>query len=76
MNNINKITGLKLTVYHSFHDEVDFYRQHIWRCNGRCKDEPPFYGYVKRSMNRPPQPADHWFAQHKRLCGGEFTKVS
>lgn len=27
-------------------------------------------------MNRPPQPADSWFAQHKRLCGGEFIKIS
>lgn len=38
MNNINKITKLNITVYHTFHDEVAFYQKHIWRCNGKCKD--------------------------------------
>ena len=27
-------------------------------------------------MNRKPQPADKWFSDHKRTCGGEFVKVS
>ena len=76
MNRINEGTGLNITVYHSFHDEVNYYKQHIWRCNGRCRDNPPFYGWVKRSTNRKPQPADYWFAEHKRTCGGEFIKVS
>ena len=27
-------------------------------------------------MNRKPQPADFWFKDHKRICGGQFTKIS
>jgi hypothetical protein len=64
MNNINNITGLKITIYHSFNDEVEIYRTHVWRCNGICKERPPYFGYVKRTMNRKPQPADPWFKDH------------
>jgi SprT-like domain-contaning protein Spartan len=70
MRNINSITSLNITIYHNFHDEVNLHRKHIWRCNGLCKTRPPFYGYVKRAMNRKPQPADRWFAEHQRVCGG------
>lgn len=75
MNQINQLTGLKITVYHSFHDEVDIYRTHVWKCNGPCQSWPPYYGIVKRSMNRPPQKADHWFQEHQAECGGTFTKI-
>ena len=54
MRNINSITGLNITIYHQFHNEVDNARKHVWRCTGPCKDKPPFYGYVKRAMNRKP----------------------
>ena len=54
MNSINAVTGFNITIYHSFHDEVENLRKHIWRCNGKCQNKPPFYGYVKRAMNRPP----------------------
>ncbi|KAG0336389.1 hypothetical protein BG004_008077 [Podila humilis] len=27
-------------------------------------------------MNRPPQPADPWFAEHQMTCGGKYTKIS
>jgi predicted SprT family Zn-dependent metalloprotease len=70
MKKINQITGLNISIYHSFHDEVNFYKKHIWRCNGRCREDAPYYGYVRRAMNRPPQPADYWFARHRRECGG------
>uniref|UniRef100_A0A8C4RI46 DNA-dependent metalloprotease SPRTN n=1 Tax=Erpetoichthys calabaricus TaxID=27687 RepID=A0A8C4RI46_ERPCA len=30
MNRINSASGTKITIYHSFHDEVDLYRQHWW----------------------------------------------
>lgn len=76
MQHINAITGLNITVFHNFHDEVDLYRTHIWKCDGVCQMRPPFYGYVKRSMNRRPQPADSWFKEHQRTCGGHFTKIS
>lgn len=51
------------------------YKQHVWRCNGRCRERAPYYGYVKRSMNRKPQKADFWFADHQRTCGGQFVKI-
>ena len=38
MLNINEITGLNLTVYHNFKDEVEYHRQHVWRCDGRCRE--------------------------------------
>eukprot|EP00731_Ephydatia_muelleri_P038318 Em0718g3a len=58
MHRINHITGAKITVYHSFHNEVNEYRQHWWRCTGPCRNRPPYYGFVKRAMNRAPSPQD------------------
>ncbi|KAL5009217.1 hypothetical protein ScPMuIL_014798 [Solemya velum] len=75
MNRINKETGASISIYHSFHDEVDLYRQHWWRCGGPCKDRKPYYGYVKRAMNRAPSPRDTWWSEHMRTCGGTYTKV-
>ncbi|XP_054910535.1 DNA-dependent metalloprotease SPRTN [Poeciliopsis prolifica] len=75
MNRINKASGTKITIYHSFHDEVDVYRQHWWRCNGPCQDRKPYFGYVKRAMNRAPSSLDPWWEDHRRSCGGTYTKV-
>lgn len=75
MNRINKASGTKITVYHSFHDEVDVYRQHWWRCNGPCQNRKPYFGYVKRAMNRAPSHLDPWWEDHRRTCGGTYTKV-
>lgn len=62
-------------IYHSFHAEVREYKQHWWRCDGICKNVAPYFGWVKRSMNRAPGPNDGWFESHKNTCGGKFTKV-
>ena len=62
-------------VYHNFHDEVDSYRQHWWRCEGPCRSRPPYFGYVKRAMNRPPSSQDLWWPNHMHTCGGQYTKV-
>uniref|UniRef100_A0A3Q2PL30 DNA-dependent metalloprotease SPRTN n=1 Tax=Fundulus heteroclitus TaxID=8078 RepID=A0A3Q2PL30_FUNHE len=75
MNRINKASGTKITIYHSFHDEVDVYRQHWWRCSGPCQSRKPYFGYVKRAMNRAPSSLDPWWEDHKRSCGGTYTKV-
>ncbi|XP_062895922.1 DNA-dependent metalloprotease SPRTN [Mobula hypostoma] len=75
MNRINKMSGAKITIYHNFHDEVDAYRQHWWRCDGPCQNRRPYYGYVKRAMNRAPSARDPWWAEHQLMCGGTFTKV-
>eukprot|EP00117_Sycon_ciliatum_P034282 scpid71314/ scgid3344/ Zinc finger RAD18 domain-containing protein C1orf124 homolog len=75
MKRINQDAGTKITVYHNFHDEVNTYRQHWWRCDGKCRERPPFFGYVKRAMNRAPHPRDTWWNEHQQTCGGKFTKV-
>ncbi|XP_073672705.1 DNA-dependent metalloprotease SPRTN [Garra rufa] len=75
MNRINQASGTNITIYHSFHDEVDVYRQHWWRCNGPCQSRKPFFGYVKRAMNRAPSARDPWWAEHQRTCGGTYTKI-
>ena len=62
-------------MYHTFHDEVENYRQHWWKCDGACQKKPPYFGYVKRSMNRAPAPRDTWWPDHQRTCGGTYTKV-
>lgn len=45
MENINKVAGTNITVYHTFHNEVSLYKTHIWRCNGICQHRKPFYGW-------------------------------
>uniref|UniRef100_A0A671VK46 DNA-dependent metalloprotease SPRTN n=1 Tax=Sparus aurata TaxID=8175 RepID=A0A671VK46_SPAAU len=75
MNRINQATGTKITVYHSFHDEVDVYRQHWWKCDGPCQNQKPYFGFVKRAMNRAPSALDPWWEAHRRSCGGTYTKV-
>ncbi|CAG9332981.1 SPRTN [Blepharisma stoltei] len=76
MITINAIAGLNVTIYHSFHDEVDFYRKHIWKCDGPCQNWKPYYGLVKRAMNRPPSDKDPWWNEHQKKCGGKYTKIA
>ncbi|VDM54873.1 unnamed protein product [Angiostrongylus costaricensis] len=72
---INHMANIKITIYHSFHDEVAVYKQHIWRCNGPCRGRSPYFGYVKRSSNRAPGPNDLWWSAHKLSCNGIFEKI-
>ncbi|XP_065662180.1 DNA-dependent metalloprotease SPRTN isoform X3 [Hydra vulgaris] len=62
-------------VYHSFHDEVNNYRQHWWKCDGPCNKRPPYFGVVRRAMNRAPSSRDTWWGEHATKCGGSFTKI-
>ncbi|XP_037071067.1 sprT-like domain-containing protein Spartan [Pollicipes pollicipes] len=75
MHRINKIAGTKITVYHTFHDEVAHLLTHWWRCTGPCRQRRPYFGFVKRSMNRAPGRSDFWWAQHQATCGGTFEKI-
>lgn len=75
MNFINEITNLNITIYHSFHDEVQFLQKHVWKCNGKCVETPPYFGIVRRAMNRAPGPNDHWWAEHEITCGGYYIKI-
>ncbi|QDS74629.1 hypothetical protein FKW77_009108 [Venturia effusa] len=73
---INSHGDYEISVYHTFHDEVDSYRTHIWKCDGICQGQPPYYGLVKRSMNRAPSSSDPWFTKHEFECGGAYIKIS
>ncbi|KAG0730273.1 SprT-like domain-containing protein Spartan [Chionoecetes opilio] len=75
MYRINGVAGTKITVFHTFHDEVDAYRQHIWQCNGPCRTRQPYFGLLKRSMNRVPGPRDPWWERHQQTCGGTYIKI-
>ncbi|KAK2722283.1 hypothetical protein QYM36_002720 [Artemia franciscana] len=75
MHRINALAGTNITIYHSFHAEMSLYKQHWWLCTGTCNKRPPYFGYVKRSMNRAPGPNDLWWKRHKATCSGVFVKV-
>ncbi|KAK2579021.1 hypothetical protein KPH14_002815 [Odynerus spinipes] len=75
MNRINKEAGTNITIYHSFHDEVRLYKQHWWRCDGPCQKKAPYFGTVRRAMNRAPGPSDFWWKEHQQSCGGQFIKI-
>ncbi|OXU24835.1 hypothetical protein TSAR_007959, partial [Trichomalopsis sarcophagae] len=75
MKRINQEAGTNITIYHSFHEEVRLYQQHWWRCNGPCQKRAPYFGTVRRAMNRAPGPSDFWWKEHQLTCGGQFIKV-
>ncbi|KAL9648619.1 hypothetical protein ABK040_016252 [Willaertia magna] len=73
MNYINKLeylNGIKITIYHNFHDEVNYYRRFVWKCN-KCGLT------VKTSINREPNKYDYSFNynNHSTKCGGKFEKI-
>jgi hypothetical protein len=72
---INNHGNYEITIYHTFHDEVESYRTHVWQCDGSCRQQAPYFGLVKRSMNRPPGKSDTWWARHETECGGTYTKI-
>uniref|UniRef100_A0A2K6VLF4 Protein with SprT-like domain at the N terminus n=1 Tax=Onchocerca volvulus TaxID=6282 RepID=A0A2K6VLF4_ONCVO len=75
MHRINMRAGTNITIYHNFHNEVRYHQKHWWRCTGPCRMRSPFYGWVKRSMNRPPSKNDFWWKEHQMTCGGNFIKI-
>ncbi|DAZ93063.1 TPA: hypothetical protein N0F65_009737 [Lagenidium giganteum] len=75
MTRINAVARTNITVFHTFHQEVDSYRLHWWQCDGKCRSQRPYFGLVKRSMNRAPGPSDRWWADHQKNCGGTYTKI-
>lgn len=75
MDRINNSAGTDITIYHSFIDEVNLYKQHWWRCNGPCQHRPPYFGNVRRAINRAPGPNDTWWKEHEHNCNGKFVKI-
>lgn len=76
MFRINQMTGTRISVYHTFNDEVRSYQNHVWKCDGPCQNRAPFFGIVKRAMNRKPGPNDTWWKQHQDSCGGTYHKIA
>ncbi len=75
MFEINKLTGFKISIYHHFIKEINLY-SNIWRCNGKCRNKKPNFGFIIRQNNRKPQKADgSKFRLHKKYCGGEYEKL-
>ena len=74
--------GYHITQFHSMIDEVEYYRQHHWKCE-KCGN------LIRRSMNRAPQPADCRhnrgktgcndkicrYCNHAASCGGKYIKI-
>ena len=76
MFEINKLTGFKISIYHHFIKEINLY-SNIWRCNGKCRNKKPNFGFIIRQNNRKPQKADgSKFKVHKKYCGGEYEKLN
>lgn len=74
---INEHGGYEITTTHTFHAEVQSYQTHVWQCSGSCKSLPPFFGIVRRAMNRPPGPSDSWYQEHQERCnGGTWVKIA
>jgi hypothetical protein len=72
---INNHGNYDITIYHTFHDEVESYRTHVWQCDGPCRQQAPYFGLVKRTMNRPPGKSDTWWTRHETECGGTYLKI-
>ncbi|XP_045584641.2 DNA-dependent metalloprotease SPRTN isoform X1 [Procambarus clarkii] len=75
MKRINDCEGSKITIYHNFRREVDKFRIHVYRCDGPCTTRRPFFGILRRAIERPPGPSDKWWARHQQECGGTFHKI-
>ncbi|ROT68455.1 putative sprT-like domain-containing protein Spartan [Penaeus vannamei] len=75
MKRINILHGSKITIYHNFHREVNKFRIHVYRCDGPCVSRRPFYGVLRRAIERPPGPTDRWWQRHAKECGGTFHKI-
>ncbi|XP_016660598.1 sprT-like domain-containing protein Spartan [Acyrthosiphon pisum] len=75
MYRINAAAGTKISIYHDFHEEVNVYKIHWWKCNGPCQYKKPFYGNVRRCQNRAPGPYDRWWTHHQATCSGIFIKI-
>lgn len=73
---INNHGGHQTTVAHEFHDEVESYRKHVWRCDGPCRERGPYFGEVRRAVNRAPGKRDEWWDRHERERRGKFKKVA
>uniref|UniRef100_A0A8C8GSL5 SprT-like domain-containing protein n=1 Tax=Oncorhynchus tshawytscha TaxID=74940 RepID=A0A8C8GSL5_ONCTS len=64
MERINQAAGTEIAVSYW-----------ISTCDGPCQTCKPYFGYVKRVMNRAPSAQDTLWGDHLRSCGGTYTKT-
>lgn len=77
MNEINDRTGFNVSITHDYHDAVNSLQKYVWRCDGVCRSQASYnYGFIKRSVNRPPNPNDIFFSRHTKLCGGQYKQIT
>lgn len=69
-----RLTLYILQPYTDTVQEEFFYLKHVWRCNGRCQNEQPFFGWYRAKLNKPPGPSMLWFRKHSKNCAGRFIK--
>lgn len=69
MKDINDRTGANITITYHFHQNAEVY---FFRCNGRCRSQPPDFGWVRTDTPRAPHPK--WQGHHKK-CDGRFYRV-
>ena len=44
----SQLFSYNLTIYHTFHNEIEWNQDHIWLWDGVCQTKKPFFGIVKR----------------------------
>eukprot|EP00818_Percolomonas_sp_WS_P009587 CAMPEP_0117436982 /NCGR_PEP_ID=MMETSP0759-20121206/1288_1 /TAXON_ID=63605 /ORGANISM="Percolomonas cosmopolitus, Strain WS" /LENGTH=568 /DNA_ID=CAMNT_0005228599 /DNA_START=137 /DNA_END=1844 /DNA_ORIENTATION=+ len=68
MREINQKESANISIFHSFHAEVQNFQTHWWECE-KCRK------IITRAMNRAPSKHDFWWSQHMAACGGTFFKI-
>jgi hypothetical protein len=51
MNQLNRFGAHHITIYHKFHSEVDYYRQHWWQC--QVKKQFTFQNFLPLTSEKP-----------------------
>lgn len=78
MDRINAETGANISIYHNYSNEIALYEKRLWRCNGKCRNQPPKFGIIrlkekeKDFVNFKDQ---LWWSYHLKNCGGYFRLV-
>lgn len=75
MRSINAKEGANITIFHSYSNEVSYLKKFKWQCSGPCRNIPPYYGWIEKSVNKPPGPLDPWWYSHQKSCGGSFVPI-
>lgn len=77
MHRINAQMGTEVSVHHKFDNEIAFYENRLWRCNGKCRKRSPQFGLVRNETYDFVDFEDQWWwSHHLKNCGGNFELVN